>query len=304
MNVNPKMLITGAGGFTGEHACEYFSQLGYDIVAVTRKKVPHGLKATKIKYCELTNQNEVYQLMKEVNPDYLLHLAGMNHVADSWKDPLQTIESNFLSTLYILDAVRKMNSSCKMIIAGSALQINPGEMNAFPHPYSLSKTIQVLISQAWAALYNMNIVIGKPSNIIGPGHSKGVNSIFANKIAEMEQNNVDKVLTVNNLSKRFDFIDVRDVVRAYDVLFNKGSSGEEYEISTGKTLSLGELIQVYKTLTDIDFTVEYLLNESDNQRVVKMPEKLRNLGWEPTISIRTSAADTLNYFRNKHVTKS
>lgn len=300
MNQRPKLLITGASGFTGEHACKYFSELGYDIVAVTRNRSFDGCKGIRTEYCDLTIKNDVNQLINKVKPDFLLHLAGINHVGDSWKDPITTLETNMLSTLYIIDAIRKLNPTCKMVIVGSSLQTSPSEISTLTHPYSLSKTLQVLISQAWVKLYDMNIVIAKPSNIIGPGSSNGVNSIFANKIAQMEKNMLEKVLVVNNVNANRDFIDVRDVISAYEILFKKGIAGEVYEISSGKSHSIEDLIQIYKNLTDIDFKVQSLSDDADTLFVAEKPIKLLNLGWNPSFSIHSSLIDTLNYFRYKY----
>jgi GDP-4-dehydro-6-deoxy-D-mannose reductase len=297
MSQQPRLLITGASGFTGEHACNYFLGRGYEITAVTRKHFSNKDYAVKIEYCELTNKNEVTQLIKKVKPDFILHLAGLNHVGDSWKDPIATLETNFLSTLYIIETTRQHNPNCRIVIVGSALQSNPNEISNLSHPYSLSKTLQVLISQAWEKLYKLNIVIAKPSNLIGPGPSNGVNSIFANKIVQMESNQLDPFLEVSNLNTTRDFIDVRDAVSAYDVLLNKGESGEVYEISSGKRYSLGEIIQMYKNLTDVDFKVQTFSNEIDPQVEEVKPLKMYELGWRPKHSIDSSIEDTLHYFR-------
>lgn len=299
MKQQPKLLITGASGFTGEHACKHFYELGYDITAVTRNRSFDGCKAIKTEYCELTNKNDVYQLLKKVEPAFLLHLAGLNHVGESWKDPITTLETNLLSTLYIIDAARQLNPNCKIIIVGSSLQTNPNQLSNLTHPYSLSKTLQVLISQAWVKLYKMNIVIAKPSNILGPGRSNGVNSIFANKIVQMEKDMLDKELVVNNLNSKRDFIDVRDVIRAYEVLLNKGIAGEEYEICSGKSHSIGDLIKIYKSLTDIDFKVKSLSDGVDDPIDFQTPVKLLKLGWKPAFSINATLMDTLDYFRYK-----
>ncbi|MDQ0970535.1 GDP-4-dehydro-6-deoxy-D-mannose reductase [Neobacillus niacini] len=299
MNQRPKLLITGASGFTGEHACKHFSRLGYDIIAVTRNQSFDGSKGIKTEYCELTIKDDVNLLIKKIKPDFLLHLAGLNHVGDSWNDPITTLETNLLSTLYIIDATRQLNPTCKIVIVGSSLQTSLNEISNFTHPYSLSKTLQVLISQAWVKLYKMNIVIAKPSNIIGPGRSNGVNSIFANKIAQMEKNMLDKVLVVNNLNSKRDFIDVRDVISAYEVILNKGTPGEIYEISSGKSYSLRDLIEIYKNLTTTDFKVKSLSNGVEELAADETPLKLLQLGWSPTFSINSSLNDTLNYYRSE-----
>ncbi|MBW3496787.1 NAD(P)-dependent oxidoreductase [Bacillus sp. FDAARGOS_1420] len=299
MNQRSKLLITGASGFTGEHACKHFSEGGYSVIAVTRNRSLIRCKDVQTYYCELTNKNEVNQLIEKVKPDFFLHLAGVNHVGDSWKDPITTLEANVLSTIYLIDATRQLNPACRIVIVGSSLQTDFSDISNLSHPYSLSKTLQLLVSQAWVKLYNMNIVIVNPSNIIGPGCSNGINSILASKISQMEKNTKEHIMVVNNLNSTLDFIDVRDVVSGYEVLLKKGVAGKVYGISSGKSHSLRELIQIYKSLTTIDFKVESLSDEAVDQVIVEKPLNILKLGWRPTFSIQLSLMDTLNYFRNK-----
>lgn len=298
----PRLLITGANGFTGEHACSHFSKCGYEVIAVTRSKDIRS-DSIQTEHCDLTDKNSVYQLISKIQPNYLLHLAGINHVGNSWENPLLTLESNLLSTLYIIEATRKLNPSCKILIVGSTLQTDINQHATLTHPYGLSKSLQVIISQAWVKFYKMKIVIAKPTNLIGPGKSNGVNAIIAEKIVKMENNEIEKVLMINNLNTRIDFLDVRDVVVAYETLITKGVTGEEYEIFSGKDNSLRELINIYKSLTPIDFKVESLSNEEEKQSIIRQSNKLQALGWSPKYSASTSVTDILNYHRLKNPRK-
>jgi len=301
MNQPNRLLITGASGFTGQHACSHFLQAGFDVTAVTRHNT-FSNNQIQIEHCDLTDRLAVRDLISKVKPQYLLHLAGQNHVGQSWEDPVASLLSNSMSTAYLVEALRQENASCKIVIAGSALQFDPTNLSTLPHPYSLSKTLQVLIAQAWAALYNMHIVIAKPSNLIGPGLSNGVCSIFARKIVDMEENKIEKVLEVNNLNVQRDFVDVRDAVSAYEILLTKGDPGEVYEIASGESRSLGDIINEFKALTTVDFKVKSQLINQAEQQVKIVPLKLRNLGWKPAIPLESSLMDTLNFYRkNKRV---
>ncbi len=296
MNQLPKLLITGASGFTGRHACSHFSKAGFDVTAVTRHNT-FSNEQIQIEHCDLTDKDAVRRLVKKVKPQYLLHLAGQNHVGQSWIDPVSSLEANSMSTLYLIEALRQERPDCKIVVVGSALQFDPKDISTLTHPYSLSKTLQVLIAQSWEILYNMHIVIAKPSNLIGPGFSSGVCSIFAKKIVDMEENKAEKILEVNNLNAQRDFIDVRDTVSAYETLLRKGKSGETYEIASGKSRSLEEVIHWFKTLTTVDFEVKSKLNEQIKQQVELMPLKLMNLGWKPTIPFQLSLKDILVFYR-------
>jgi GDP-4-dehydro-6-deoxy-D-mannose reductase len=296
MNQRYRLLITGAGGFTGQHACKHFVKAGFDVSAIINNNTYEN-NDVHIERCDLTNKDEVNNLIKKVTPHYLLHLAGQNHVGQSWIDPISSLEANTLSTAYIIDALRQENPACKIVVAGSALQFNPADISTLIHPYSLTKTLQVLIAQSWGVLYNMHIVIAKPSNLIGPGHSNGVCSIFAKKVADMENNNAEKVLEVNNPNAQRDFIDVRDAVSAYETLLLKGESGEIYEIASGKNHSLKEIINRLKSLTTVKFELKSQSNEMLEQTAKIIPVKLMKLGWKPEHSFETSLLDILNFYR-------
>ena len=290
----PKLLITGASGFTGQHACEHFVKAGFDVTAMTRNNAVNEQFRTE--HCDLTDKLSVRNIVKEIKPDYLLHLAGHNHVGESWLHPVESFEANVLSTLYLIDALREENPSCKIVVVGSALQIDPHNITTLTHPYSLSKTLQVLIAQSWQVLYNMHISIAKPSNLIGPGKSNGVCSIFAKNIVDMEDNKTDKVLKVNNLQAQRDFVDVRDAVRAYEIILTKGELGEIYEIASGKSYSLLDIITNFKVLTDVKFKMESS-NDQKEEKVAIQLKKMMNLGWKPNIPLTTSLEDTLDYYR-------
>jgi len=292
------LLITGASGFTGQHACRHFLKAGYAVTGVTRNHISNS--QIQVEKCNLTDKEAVRNLVKKVQPQYILHLAGQNHVGLSWNDPVSTLEANFLSTLYLIDAIRHENLNCKTVVVGSALQFELNDMSTLTHPYSFSKTLQVQVAQAWANLYNLHIVIAKPSNLIGPGLSNGVCSIFAKKIVNMEEDKAQNVLEVNNLSAQRDFIDVRDAVSAYEILLTNGKSGEVYEISSGNSYSLKEIVTKLKSLTTIDFQVksqEHILSE---EKVLITPNKIMKLGWKPTISLQSSMEDILNFYRENH----
>ncbi|WP_042148403.1 NAD-dependent epimerase/dehydratase family protein [Paucisalibacillus sp. EB02] len=295
MKSRPKLLITGAAGFTGRHACQYFEKSGYEVIGVVRS-LADDLDIGSTIPCNLVKKEEVDDVVKQLKPDYVLHLAAKNHVGTSWKEPIQTVETNALSTLYLVEAIRHANPDCKMITVGSVLQYNPQDIDTLTHPYSLSKTLQSIIAQAWESLYKVNIIIAKPSNLIGPGISNGICSILAKKVAGMEQMKEESIIEVSNLNARRDYLDVRDAVRGYDFLFRFGKSGEEYEIASGVTLSLEDVIQFLSQLSKVEFTVRAQSNKASD--VFKgNPEKISQLGWSPQISFNQSLSDILNFYR-------
>ncbi|MFF2753732.1 NAD-dependent epimerase/dehydratase family protein [Psychrobacillus sp. NPDC058041] len=297
MKRKARIMITGANGFTGLHACQYFKKAGYDVIAVSRELQTNILdERIHLEQCDLTDKHQVRNLIRKAIPDQILHLAGQNNVQDSWNEPITSLEANAMSTAYIIDSIRQENLPCKIIIVGSALQLDLRKSSLFQDPYSLSKTIQVLVAQSWESLYGMDIVIAKPSNLIGPGDSTGVCSILAKKVAEMELRGSERVLTVNNLFVQRDFIDVRDAIRAYEKLFDIGKSGEIYDISSGKPRFLKDITDALQNLSMVDFNIQTLQNNHEKIEVTT-PKKLLNAGWSPLISFEKSLEDILVYQR-------
>lgn len=297
MTSKERLLITGATGFTGMHACQYFRRAGYEVTAVTRNSLSRITdERIHIEHCELTDKQQVKSLIQKTKPDRVLHLAGQNHVQKSWSDPIISFETNVLSTALLIEAIRQENLACKIIIVGSALQFDVGNISSLQHPYSLSKTMQVLIAQAWETLYGMDILIAKPSNLIGPGLSNGICSILAKKTAEMEMNGSEKTLIVNNLFAQRDFVDVRDAVRAYDKIFKFGVSGETYEISSGRPRYIKDIIDALQALSLVEIDIQSL--ETEKEKIdTSISSLLVNLGWSPLIPFEKSIEDILNYHR-------
>jgi GDP-4-dehydro-6-deoxy-D-mannose reductase len=292
-----KILITGANGFTGQYACQYFFNRGMDVTAVMR--TPRIFyENIKIELCDLCNQDHTKRLIDKEKPDCILHLAGQNHVQKSWTTPATSFEANALATLYLLEAVRGVNRECKVVVTGSSLEYDP-KKSAYPlHPYSLSKTIQALIAQSWSHLYDMNIIIVKPSNLIGPGESEGVCSIFAQKIIDRERNKTKLNIRINNPQAQRDFLDVRDGVRAYHILLEQGVPGEVYNIASGNSRTLQNVIEVYEKL--INNKIDYECTHLSEEEQVKIDlKKIQSLGWKPLITFESSLTDILNFYRKK-----
>ncbi|MGC4375449.1 NAD-dependent epimerase/dehydratase family protein [Fictibacillus sp. Mic-4] len=299
MKPGSTILITGANGFTGQHACRYFYKKGMNVIGQSRSKNAGGAP-WKIIQCDLSNLSSVQLLIERTSPEYVLHLAGMNSVAESWSEPTKAIEANVIATLYLLEALRTAATLQKVVLVTSALEFQPGIGSVPPHPYSLSKTMQNLLAASWAPLFHQPIVIAKPSNLIGPGPSKGVISTFAKKIVAIEKGEEENRIEVSNLNNKRDFLDVRDAIVAYDLLFQSGKVGVVYGIASGREISLQQVLNLLQKET----TVELSIVETDNNgkdHFLKVDTTLINqLGWRPKIPFEQSVKDVFHSFRQKH----
>lgn len=304
----PRLLVTGGGGFCGEHACRYYASAGWDVTAVVRSMplIREGDAlgaAAAVEVCDLTSGAEVEAMVRRVRPDYVLHLAGMNAVGASWTHPAAVMESNVMGTVYLLEAVRRLghSMSCRIVVAGSMLRCKLGEVEsglAPPHPYSLSKALQVVTAQSWAALYEMDIIVAEPSNLIGPGRSTGLCALIAKYAAEKECSTptgigLPEPFRLSSRTEQRDLLDVRDAMRAYELLLLHGRSGALYPVASGTMRTIGELAATFDRLASC--TLQWAVG--DSQAVSPQPidaSALKELGWSPLYSLEQSVLDTLD----------
>ncbi|MGU3367928.1 NAD-dependent epimerase/dehydratase family protein [Bacillus mycoides] len=294
MKRNASLLITGANGFTGRHACQYFLEQGFHVIPMFqnrshREKIENGIT------CNLTNKTEVMEAIKQIKPDYVLHLAGRNSVNESWTASLEYIEINVIGTLYLLEAIKQEASHCKTLVIGSALQADIMNNIKVSNPYSLSKTMQVIIAETWGRLMGSNIIISKPSNLIGPGVSNGICSILAKKMIDIQLGKSEPIIEINSLKDSRDFLDVRDAVKAYHVLLRDGINGKQYNIGSGVKRSLLDVLEQYKGLTQLNFTIKETENSESGSNESLVLEDIKKLGWVPEIPFQQSLKDVLEY---------
>lgn len=290
------IVITGAGGFTGRHACRYFAQQGLSVVAAVRREDGNS-PAGQVYICDLTDRAQTEQLIRDTAPRYVLHLAGRNAVSDSWKDPLGCLESNVLSTLYLLEALRG-KEACRVLIAGSMLDFNAAEDPRPLHPYSLAKTMQVLAARAWGHLYGQEVLIAKPSNLIGPGRSNGICGLLAKRIACWEKGLDAAVFRLSSLHEERDYLDVRDAVAAYSIILKRGEQGIVYPVCSGIRRSLGDIAEIYTGLASCRLPIEVGEAPPLPSPSPMDDTAMRELGWAPRISFQESLAAALDYYRS------
>ncbi|OKP92943.1 NAD-dependent epimerase/dehydratase family protein [Paenibacillus sp. P32E] len=320
-----RLLITGASGFTGRHAVAYFHAAGAEVTAVVRSSAAAGIFPAGVKQqvCDLSDRRAVKTMIDEVQPDEVLHLAGKNSVPESWRDPLLYMEMNVMSTLYLLEGLRTRPAR-RILVAGSRLKFKPGNAEGPPHPYSLSKTLEELVSLAWCTLFQQPVLLAEPCNLIGPGPSTGFCSLLAQHMVRSETaESISEIPPPFKLSSRYalrDFLDVRDAVKAYDWILRSGEPGKIYKIDSGIQRELGavaeQLLAHARVPVGMDWGPENTGTEqaaapaaaavpSSGSETLAIQEGLSSssgddavsLGWSPQIELSRSLADIVDYHR-------
>lgn len=310
-----KALIIGAAGFVGDYLIDQIQKEGLWSVAVT-KMANEVIRRSNVEIYNLNilDMEAVQALLSEVRPDYIFHLAAQSSVALSWKNPELTFDVNVKGIIHVLEAVRQLDDKPRLLLIGSGEeygQVLPDEIpvveDTLPRPgniYAATKVCQNLIGKIYADAYGMDILSVRAFNHIGPNQAPlFVVADFCKQVAEIEKGLKSPIIRVGNLSARRDFTDVRDVVRAYVMLMEKGISGETYNVGSGVAASIESILQEILKLSAVNIDVEV---DPGKFRPVDIPvieadvRKLQECtGWKPEILLERTLKETLEYWRTK-----
>lgn len=311
-----RVLVTGASGFVGSHLVEHLLELGHDVFGTTFSNsdwLSEVLGNDHVKVVDLTNTDDVSRLVEELKPDWIFHLAALASVGDSFGKALEVMENNTKVQFVMLEAVRQHSPSTRILCVGSATEYGPlpgqsGEgidedAPLYPNsPYAVSKMTQDYLSLSYYLAYKVDVIRVRPFNQIGPRQTgQFAVPAFAEQIVKIERGEQDKLM-VGNLNATRDFTDVRDAVRAYVLLMEKGESGEVYNIGSGVGVSLQHVVDVLRGMAKTDIMVE---RDEARIRPVDVPvftadiTRLRRLGWQPEVPLQQSLLDILEYERKQ-----
>lgn len=310
-----KALVIGAAGFVGSYLIRHLHDEWHMEVAAT--KLP-GEQLTdlpaSIYDLDILNKEDIIELLFDVRPDYIFHLAAQSSVSVAWNNPQLTVDINIKGGINVLDAVRELYYKPRVVMIGSGEEyghIRPGETPIREENrlnpgniYAATKACQNMVGSIYSKAYDMEIVLVRAFNHIGPGQSSiFVVSDFCRQVTEIEKGLREPVMYVGNLSAKRDFTDVRDVVRAYALLAQHGIKGETYNVGSGKAVEIREILNMIISLSESEIRVEI---DPAKIRPVDVPvieadiTKLQQAtGWQPDISLKDTIEEVLNYWRER-----
>ena len=310
-----RALIIGAAGFVGSYLIDHIQKHCVWSIVVT--KMPQETMACPgVDICDLDilAPEAIEWLLEEQRPDYIFHLAAQSSVAVSWKNPGLTVDVNVKGSLNVLDAVRKLDYKPRVLLIGSGEEYGHVRENEVPvrednvlrpgNIYAATKACQNMVGAIYAQAYGMDVMMVRAFNHVGPNQSPiFVVADFCKQTAEIEAGLKEPVIKVGNLSARRDFSDVRDVVRAYVELMEKGKAGETYNVGSGNAVEIRKILDMILSRSKKEIRVEV---EPSRMRPVDVPvieadiSKLKACtGWEQKITLEETIQDTLEYWRQK-----
>lgn len=305
-----KSLIIGSGGFAGGYLIKELVNSGWEVHATHLPS--ENIDTDCFRHVlDVLDKDGVKNLINEINPDIIYHLAAQSSVAVSWKKPQLTAEINIIGSINVMEA---LPDGVRLVLIGSGEEYGFIHENACPiketerlnpaNIYAVSKVCAGMIGRIYHRAYNKDIVIVRAFNHSGAGQSETfVISDFCKQIAEIEKGLKKPEICTGNLSAKRDFTDVRDIVRAYRLLGEKGVSGKTYNVGRGKAVSIEYILNTAVGMSEVPIT-----HRLDPQRLrasdipviePDISEIYGDTGWTAEISVEQTISDTLEYWREK-----
>lgn len=284
-----KLLVTGLGGFVGQH-----------LEARLQEPAAGGWRLMATQPHDLTDAATLDAWLAADCPDAVIHLAGQTFVPEAFRDPARTLQVNLIGTLNLLQALKRRG------FTGTFLYVSSGDVYGqvaeadLPvvetlapqprNPYAVSKVSAELLCQQWSYTEPWRIIVARPFNHIGMGQGDAfVIANMARQIVRIRQGAQPPHLEVGDIDVTRDFLDVQDVIEAYLLLLDKGRNGEVYNVCSGQERRVRDLISEMAELAGVEVELRQdpaRMRRAEQRRVVGSSAKLqKETGWKPGINI-------------------
>jgi len=298
-----RLLVTGASGFAGTHLCRHLSEVGHEVAAM-------GEDADGRVSVDVRDRDAVFAAVEEHRPDGIIHLAAVAFVPTADADPGLSDAVNRGGTINVLDAA--LEHGIRVLAVSSGAVYGSLAEDELPATEDMPLRAQRGYAESKAAAElecarrrgAQDIVCVRPFNHTGPGQSPDyVCSDFAKQVAECEAGLREPRIEVGDLRSQRDFSDVRDVVRAYRQAFEQGLPGEAYNVCSGVATEISVVLERLVSMARVPVAIEVDQQRLRPGEVNKLYGSFAKLesqcGWRPQISLETTLADLLDYWRSQ-----
>jgi GDP-4-dehydro-6-deoxy-D-mannose reductase len=318
-----RYIVTGVFGFVGYYFLHHLDSfgnrqievLGID-VAAPEDMHNYDFKHIRFRFISL-NLLEYESLeiaLVSFDPECVVHLASLSSVSQSWNEPVKSFVNNTNIFLNLLEILRRNKISCRILSVGSSEEYGDVKEGDIPlketaelrplSPYAIARVSQEMLSRCYCVSFNQDIVLTRSFNHIGPRQKDiFVISSFVKQLVEgVNKNQKEITLYTGDLSLIRDFLDVRDVVRAYYTLLEQGKAGELYNVCTGNGHSLEQIIDMLADLLHVSVRPVVdpdKIRPKDNKIIIGDPGKIfEHTGWRHEIPLQKSLNDLILYWKN------
>jgi GDP-4-dehydro-6-deoxy-D-mannose reductase len=311
-----RALITGGAGFAGSHLVEYLLRQGQEVVVVDRMgenlaNLEQLLNEVRIERGDLLDPNRMRQILEDARPQRIYHLAAISSPQESFHNPKLAYNVNFTGTLNLLCAWRELGIESRFLFVSSVAVYGPANTPDVPlredvplrpaSPYAGSKAAAEMLAVQFFQAYGLPVVRVRPFNHTGPRQiSSYVCSGFARQVAEIDLHLRSPQVTVGDLHVRRDFSDVRDIVRGYYLLLEKGDAGDVYQLCSGISVSIESILHRFIALSTqpIQVAVDDTRLRSEESPVIcgDASKARRAVGWQPQYDFEVTLRDLKLYW--------
>lgn len=315
-----RMLITGFSGFVSRHFLNYLieNDLSYEVLGVDVNPPKFSMEeyaptlTMSFEQVNLLDREAVEDMIASFRPDYILHLASFSSVAYSWQHPADCFMNNTSIFLNVTEALRKHDlCDCRLLSVGSSEEYGDVKREELPlredmplvpvNPYAVARVSQEMMAKVLADSFDMQIMLTRSFNHMGPFQDERfVIPSFVRRILDIAESGAKSgEIETGDTSIVRDFVDVRDVVRAYYRLLLDGKAGEVYNICGEKGVSLAEVVDQIADIVGVSVTTRVnpdFVRPGDNQVVIGSAEKIRqDIGWTAEIPLRQTLMDMIGH---------
>jgi len=315
-----RVLITGITGFVGSHMAEFALAQGAQVFGSnlwrsTTENVDHLRARITLIESDLRDFPSVRRLVEQSEPTHVVHLAAQSFVGASWQTPAETLSTNILSQVNLLEAIRALELAPRFICVGSSEEYGMVYGDELPiretnplrplSPYAVSKVTQDLMGYQYFKSYGLPIIRTRAFGHEGPRRGEVfVTSSFAKQVAEIEAGLREPVVQVGDLKPRRDYSDVRDIVRGYWLLLERGEPGEVYNLCSGRSWSIQQVLDFLLDRARVKGIAVRVdperLRPSDVMILEGDPSKIEKaVGWKVAIPFEQTLEELLDYWRER-----
>jgi GDP-4-dehydro-6-deoxy-D-mannose reductase len=315
------ILILGATGFVGSYLMERAISAGHAVTGThyhstidTQDWAPYQDRLVR---CDIRYREQVDAAVQRCRPDVVYHLAAQSYPALSWQVPAETLDTNVVGTANVFEAIRASGLDPIVVVACSSAQYGEVAADDIPvkeshalrplHPYGVSKVATEMLALQYWANARVRAVCARIFNTTGPRKTGDVCADFTQRTARIEAGLLPPVLKVGNQDTWRAITDVRDLVRALELLMDKGASGGVYNISGARTYQIREIIDLVVRRAAVPLAVETdpdLLRPSDENVIFGDSSRLiAATGWRQEYSLERTVTDMLDYWRRVYAAK-